>query len=302
MPIMDVIVWGETGDGKSTLINKLVGKEVAQVGKAPGGVTKQLTSYLANIFPHISVRLWDMPGAGDRDVPAYHVLEMLESTFSHSKMHGILLLSSRPDRMPLGAQLVAKLMDLCFANPDKWSSVALVGTKSDKYDHGDAENFSCAVLQEFNQTVQGRISKVTTVNYHNVQPVRDILAAFASQPGIGQCKKPQDEQVADVLRSLNGLEEEEVGKRKRMEEQVARKKRELEVMHQQQAAEREAERQRAAAREHAALLQRQEAERRQRKLQAQIERERQAQRAREEQIRHEIHMAHRRKRNGCVVS
>jgi len=219
-----------------------------------------LTSYLTNIPPHGQVRLWDVPGAGDMDVPAVRVLEMLESTFSNRTVHCVLLLTSRTDRMPLGAQLVVRLMDLCFASPDKWSCVALVGTKSDKYDDGDAEHFAGAVLQEFNCTVQGRISKVTSVNYHDVQPVRDLLAACASQSGIGRCKKPQGEHVANILRSLNGLkEEDEQAQRQRIEQLAAEReaerqkmealRRENELKRQQLAEERETERQRQAARE-----------------------------------------------------
>merc|ERR1711862_606408 len=117
-----------------------------------------------------------------------------------------------------------------------------------------------AVLQEFNCTVQGRISKVTSVNYHDVQPVRDLLAACASQSGIGRCKKPQGERVANILRSLNGLKEEnEQAQRQRIEQLAAEReaerqkmeaqRRENELKRQQLAAEKETERQRQAARE-----------------------------------------------------
>merc|ERR1712232_1011031 len=65
---MNILVWGEAGDGKSTLINKLAGSEGAKVGKNPNGVTKELTPYFATIHGEVPVYLWDMPGAGDIDV------------------------------------------------------------------------------------------------------------------------------------------------------------------------------------------------------------------------------------------
>merc|ERR1711982_34758 len=47
---------------------------------------------------HGSVQFWDMPGAGDVDVPAHRLLELLESTFSNRTVHCVLPLTSRTDK------------------------------------------------------------------------------------------------------------------------------------------------------------------------------------------------------------
>lgn len=201
---LNIIVWGEAGDGKSTLINELVGKQVAEAGKKPGGVTKDLTSYSAQI-QKFSVRLWDMPGAGDKDIPAYRVLEMLGAAFAEEKIDGLLILSSRADRISLGAQVVAKLMDLSFSNANKWSSVVLVGTKNDKYGRGDEDNFVGPVLAEFNETVNGSITKVCTCNNKNVETVKNMIVRLSSEAGVGTYQTPDASTIAETVCDLNGL-------------------------------------------------------------------------------------------------
>merc|ERR1711862_255972 len=123
-----------------------------------------LTSYDVTLGSR-RYRLWDMPGAGDLDVPAYTVLEMLGAAFENIRVHGLFILSAKPERMPLGAQVTIRMMSLSFLNPDKWSSVVLVGTKNDKYDPDDEQNFKTGVLRAFNDSVKGTITKVCTCNH-----------------------------------------------------------------------------------------------------------------------------------------
>merc|ERR1711862_549377 len=168
----------------STLINQLLGEEIAKTGKTSKGVTKELTSYNARLGSR-PYRLWDMPGAGDMDVPTFRTLEMLGAAFQNEPIHGLFLLSAKPDRMSLGAQLVATLMDLSFSNPDKWSSVVLVGTKSDKYDPGDEQNFKTDVLCTFNELVKGSITKVCTCNHKDISAVQDMIELLSGEAGVG---------------------------------------------------------------------------------------------------------------------
>jgi len=153
------------------------------------------------------VRLWDLPGAGDKDVPAYRTMEALAIAFSDRKVDGLLLLSSRSDRMPLGSQLVAKMMDLSFTNEDKWASVVLVGTKNDKYDEGDEENFKIEVLAEFNKTVGGDIKKVCTCNHKDIHQVFSMIELLRKERGLGNYQQPEASCIAATLCDLNGLPE-----------------------------------------------------------------------------------------------
>ncbi|XP_042628483.1 interferon-inducible GTPase 1-like [Cyprinus carpio] len=62
---IDIAVTGESGAGKSSLINAFLGLNPDDAGAAPTGAvetTKEATMYQHPNFPH--VRLWDLPGMG----------------------------------------------------------------------------------------------------------------------------------------------------------------------------------------------------------------------------------------------
>lgn len=59
--IFDVMVTGVTGAGKSTTLNTIFQKEVAEVGRGADPETMTLNSYRLNDC----FRLWDTPGLGD---------------------------------------------------------------------------------------------------------------------------------------------------------------------------------------------------------------------------------------------
>ncbi|XP_067305755.1 interferon-gamma-inducible GTPase 10 [Pseudorasbora parva] len=62
---IDIAVTGESGAGKSSLINVFLGLNPDDIGAAPTGAietTKQATMYQHPNLPH--VRLWDLPGMG----------------------------------------------------------------------------------------------------------------------------------------------------------------------------------------------------------------------------------------------
>lgn len=58
---LDVMVTGATGAGKSTTLNSLFKKTVAEVGNGADPMTMELDSYSLNDV----IRFWDTPGLGD---------------------------------------------------------------------------------------------------------------------------------------------------------------------------------------------------------------------------------------------
>lgn len=64
LPVLDIMLTGVTGAGKSSTINALLGSEKAVVGHGVDPMTMGLDSYyLQNAF-----RVWDTPGLGDSNI------------------------------------------------------------------------------------------------------------------------------------------------------------------------------------------------------------------------------------------
>ena len=59
-----ILVVGERGSGKSTLINNLLGEEVTPVGHTVESNTEEIEE-LVGVVEGVPVRLFDTPGLGD---------------------------------------------------------------------------------------------------------------------------------------------------------------------------------------------------------------------------------------------
>jgi GTPase SAR1 family protein len=61
---VNILISGKTGTGKSSLVNSLLGKEVAKVGETLDPETSEVISYTA-VIRGIKVAVWDSPGLQD---------------------------------------------------------------------------------------------------------------------------------------------------------------------------------------------------------------------------------------------
>ena len=86
-----IFIFGKVGAGKSTLVNSLLNKEVAEVGPGLGAVTQETKDYGGRIakvpFRHmtiydIDVTLWDTPGLQDPMVDKESLLKDITASIS----------------------------------------------------------------------------------------------------------------------------------------------------------------------------------------------------------------------------
>ena len=264
-----LLVVGECGDGKSTLVNALRdpsrGEPKAKVAKAARGVTKEITSYTGLAIDKHPITILDTPGIGDMDVQPAELLALLEDKLvsrvqgEAAPIDGVLVTAPiGNNRVKFGAQVVQMLVEKGFVGDDKWANVILVGTKDDKADDGDRECFQNDVVPTFFEKAPDKSGLfVLTNSPNNFQQLRETilkLPAFTVQ-----YERPDPDEMASAFAAKMGVDQEEFKKnlqatRGELEEQF---KKELEGMHkqieqlQQEAAKREAEQQEELRRQQA---------------------------------------------------
>ncbi|CAE7900997.1 unnamed protein product, partial [Symbiodinium sp. KB8] len=182
-----LLVVGECGDGKSTLINAL--RDPTRSGRAEAGlhsrgITKEITAYVGTPISGIPVDYLDTPGVGDTDVTPMKVLTMIEQELMTDELgcsdsiDGVIVTTPIPDgRVKLGAQVVQLLVEHGFLGEEKWRNIILVGTKADRATPEELDLFRTDRRDAAGQVVGGHGTFVMT-SRDNYGELRKAIAAL----------------------------------------------------------------------------------------------------------------------------
>lgn len=225
LPVRRLLVVGEVGDGKSTLVNALrdpARSSPADSGRGARGITKAISSFVGLPINGQRIEILDTPGVGDMDITPPKLISMLEERLgAHNqgpKLDGVLATSPVADgRMRLGAQVVQAIVDKGFLGGDKWSNVILVGTKSDRAEDDEQRAFFREeIAAEFFREAPGAKGAVALVSKNDQSELR---RAISQLPGLGIVYVPPDaDTMAALLAEKMGFREQVEDFQSRLEE------------------------------------------------------------------------------------
>ena len=158
-----VVVVGLAGQGKSNLINLIVGKPVAKSEGIDGGgsgVTKDITEYNTTLQNDINIKLYDTPGIGDLDIKLEELKNQFEKNFNNKRITSFLYVKRIDDNRVMNEEFASiKICEACFSGGDRnaLENLIVVFTYSDKLDNDKkdtADQIASEILNLYNAKVE----------------------------------------------------------------------------------------------------------------------------------------------------
>ena len=239
VPEKVVLVIGETGNGKSSLINAMRGKQcleemgvapVAEAGGNPNGTTKEMDAYECreDLVPGVKVTIYDSPGVGDASTPKGKLLAMYADTFDERGIDVVIVCTEVCRNWGDALRITSDLLHsgLVQTNADhktsgnegyKWKNVILVGTKADivEWDPTDLDPWKEKNSVKFFEHAPGKVGPLAITGKRNpngparrgtvdISNLQEVLAEVpALQSGAMQREQlttaPRMEKVVDQL-------------------------------------------------------------------------------------------------------
>ncbi|KAL9139654.1 putative conserved tandem protein 13 [Amphidinium carterae] len=259
METINIMVVGECGDGKSTLINGLRDhrkSHQAMCGKDPQGVTKEIVMYPCPDLEGKALNVLDTPGVGDHQISPVALITMIEEFLKAGMVpggvRGVVVTTPIPDgRIRLGAQIVQAIVDKGFVAPDredKYGNIILCGTKLDKADEEERQCFlegwngKPSVKELFFKNSARKTGPCVMVSNQDYSP---LLAAIRALPAMTiRYEKPKSDVMAAALAEKLGMRPEDLQSqmdafREMVESQSQQIKELMQGMHEEQRRHRE---------------------------------------------------------------
>jgi len=175
--VFRLLVMGETSDGKSTVVNKLLGRSKTgpcHAGANVRGTTKLVRAYVVRKscidtrFPGTKLIVYDCPGLGDYDVGPHMLLDQISAMQDENggqTFDGLLMVSKSTDEaLKIGPRIMTQILDCAFNASSKWDCVVFVGTHADKASQTMKESFCTAKLDLLNEAQKSSIKRACVID------------------------------------------------------------------------------------------------------------------------------------------
>lgn len=189
-PTKTILIIGEAGSGKSTLVNALRDKErssEAEVAVGSRGITKELQYYVGTPINGGKVDIVDTPGVGDQDVKPIELVGKLQKEFAsggESIDAVVVTCDSMNCRLNTGMQVVKALVEHSFVKEGPtgsvWSNIIVVCTKFDKLQKAMKDDDDGPEARNIFQMLETR--DMTTDRDGNPVPEGTIASFYAQAP------------------------------------------------------------------------------------------------------------------------
>ena len=167
------ILAGKTGTGKSTLLNAIIGEEIARVEKSANSVTQETTVYYYKLNNGRMITILDTPGLmdpkalNDPNIDNVHLKEINEKIWIEKiQIKGIIfLVNFQNERFDLSEQEALINYNKIFPLQKFWKHIFVIFTHYFADPDGDTEEEMKKIKDESNRIILGQImEKVKNVS------------------------------------------------------------------------------------------------------------------------------------------
>ena len=156
---INILVTGMTGTGKSSLVNAILGKEVAEVGKALDPQTMSV-DFHEEVIQGVKVKIWDSPGLQDGLNNEEKYLEDIKSKCKDNVDLFLYCISMTTTRFTKGSRDIDAMCKLTQALGKKlWENAVIILTCANRFilrkkaDIPESERSDEIILRAFNERV-----------------------------------------------------------------------------------------------------------------------------------------------------